>query len=223
MNQILITKNTNYDYLNYFKLEKKYQKDMSNKKNYLIILSFSSIICLLLAFYLLFSYSIRINNNRRLNEISNKYSIVSNYSSLQNLNSNVIKLSNKIYIIGLIEIPKIDISYPIFENCNEELLKISVCKFAGPMPNEIGNMCIAGHNYKNNLMFSKLNKLDTGDSIYITDLNNVKKEYKIYKKTEIDANNLEEIKNTNYPEITLITCNSTNNSKRIVLKAKMKG
>lgn len=226
MNQILVTKNFNYDYLDKLKygiLDEKNTKYFSNKKNYLIILFFSSIICLIIIFYLIFSFLSRIYNNKKTIEISNKYSLVSNYSSLQDSNFNAIKLSDSIYIIGLIEIPKINISYPILSNCNENLLKISVCKFSGPMPNEMGNMCIAGHNYKNSLMFSKLNKLDIGDLIYITDLNNIKKEYMIYQKSEIDANNLDGIKSTNSTEITLITCNSSNNYKRIIIKAKMKG
>ena len=223
MNQILIT-NNNYDYLNYFKysiLEEKNQKNFSYKKNYIIVFMSSSIICLIIVFYLIFSFIIRIKNKQKTIEIYNKYNIISNYSSYQN--PNAIKLSDNIYIIGLIEIPEINISYPILSNCNENLLKISVCKFSGPMPNKIGNMCIAGHNYKNNLMFSNLNKLNIGDLIYITDLNNIKKEYTIYEKTEVSAYDLEGIKNTNSTEITLITCNSTNNSKRILIKAKMKG
>ena len=48
----------------------------------------------------------------------------------------------------------------VISKTNDELLKLSICRYYGPMPNEIGNLCIAGHNYKNNLMFSKLNKLN---------------------------------------------------------------
>ena len=32
-----------------------------------------------------------------------------------------------------------------------------------------GNMCLAGHNYKNDTFFSKLSKLKTGDIIEIHD------------------------------------------------------
>ena len=227
MNQILIINNNKYkcDYYDYYYLKydilnEKTSRVISNKVNYLIILLFSSIICVLLIFYLLFSIFTRIKNNKKASEISNKYSIISNYSSFTN--SEAIKLSDKIYIIGLIEIPDIDISYPILSNCNEDLLKISVCKFGGPMPNKTGNMCIAGHNYKNSLMFSKLDKLEIGNQIYITDLNNFKKEYIVYKKSEINQNNLEVVQNTISTELTLVTCNPYNNSKRIIIKAKVK-
>ena len=56
----------------------------------------------------------------------------------------------------MIEIPKIGIYYPIISEATDELLKISPCRIAGPMPNEDGNLCIAGHNYDNYKFFSKL-------------------------------------------------------------------
>ena len=71
-------------------------------------------------------------------------------------------------------------------------------------------------------MFSKLYKLNINDSIYITDLNNVKLEYVIYKKFKVKENNLDCIANTSNIEVTLITCNERNNSERIVVKAKVK-
>ena len=48
------------------------------------------------------------------------------------------------------------------------------------MPNHNGNLCIAGHNYKNSLMFSKIEELKINDSIYISDLNKNRIEYIIY-------------------------------------------
>ena len=37
-------------------------------------------------------------------------------------------------VIGIIEIPKINISYPILSNSTENLLKISVCRFSRSSP-----------------------------------------------------------------------------------------
>ena len=161
------------------------------------------------------------NLTNNTNKKKNKYSINTLYSESSSYEA--IKLSDSISIIGLIEIPKISISYPILKESNSELLKISVCRFSGPMPNKIGNLCIAGHNYKSNSMFSKLHKLNIGDSIFITDLNNVKLEYVVYDKFKVKQNNLECTKSSNNVEITLITCNDNNNKERVVIKAKMKG
>ena len=207
MNQILVTSNITI-----------------NRKNlifYLILFFCCISICIFILIYLLHCYLLNLNKEKQTHLLKSKYNIITLYPLSANYTT--LKLSNNISVIGLIEIPKINISYPIIENTNKDLLKISVCRFSGPFPNRIGNLCIAGHNYKNNSMFSNLSKLLINDSIYITDLNNTKLEYIIYDKFKVRENNLDCIKNTNNIEITLITCNSSNNSERIVIKAKMKG
>ena len=74
-------------------------------------------------------------------------------------------------IIGNIIIDKINVNYPILSNLTDELLKISICKFYGPNPNLVGNMCLAGHNYNDSRFFSRLNELKIGDSIRIINHN----------------------------------------------------
>lgn len=222
MNQILITKNNDINY-DAFLYNSNYliNKKIENKKKYLIIFLISIIIGIIILIYFIFSFFKKINEQNQTNILKEKYNINSLYSTTNEYSA--LKLSNDISIIGLIEIPKINISYPILSNSNEDLLKISVCRFSGPLPNRVGNMCIAGHNYNNTLMFSKLNKLNIGDSIYISDLNNIKLEYVIYNKFRVKQNNLNCTENTNDVEITLITCNENNNSERIVIKAKVRG
>ena len=57
---------------------------------------------------------------------------------------------------------------------------MSVCRFAGPLPNEVGNLCIAGHNYVDYKLFSRLNELELNDEITVYDLSGKNKTYKIY-------------------------------------------
>lgn len=214
MNQILVTRDNYYFYENVILENKK------SKKNYLFIFYISISVCIIILFYLLYSYFSKLNERKKTDNIIEKYNITSLYSS--NNEYSAIKLSNDIAIIGLIEIPSINISYPILANSSEDLLKISVCRFSGPLPNRVGNLCIAGHNYRNSMMFSKLYKLNINDSIFITDLNNVRLEYIIYEKYKVNEDNLNCINNTQDIQITLITCNEYNNSERIVVKAKVK-
>ena len=101
-------------------------------------------------------------------------------------------------------------------------LKYLFVDFVGPLPNEKGNLCIAGHNYKNSLMFSKLKNLEINDSFFISDTNKRKKEYLIYSKKIVPENDNLSTKNSDSPEVTLITCQNNNNKKRLVIKAKMK-
>ena len=148
-------------------------------------------------------------------------------SSTSNLVSNYIKdlefpAESTENIIGIIQIPKINISYPIFSNLTDELLKISPCRFYGEMPNKISNLCIAGHNYDNGKFFSNLYKLDIGDAIYIYDNNINKFQYivtDIYEVEEIDWSPIKS-KSLKNPTLTLITCNNKN-KKRLIIKSNL--
>lgn len=125
------------------------------------------------------------------------------------------------YTIGRITIPKISVDYPILSETTEELLKKSPCKFWGADPNQVGNFCIVGHNYRNKLFFSKVPTLEIGDIIEITDLSNNTLQYSIYDKFEIEPDNTEctsQLTNGR-KEITVITC-TNDGKKRVVVKAR---
>ena len=59
-------------------------------------------------------------------------------------------------------------------------MKVCSSKFFGPEPNEIGNFCIAGHNYEQENMFNHLIDLEKGDELYLSDNKNGKITYSIY-------------------------------------------
>lgn len=124
-------------------------------------------------------------------------------------------------IEGIIEIPKINIKYPIIDHTNEETMKVSITKFWGPQANEIGNYTVAGHNNKDGTMFGKTKYLQIGDKIKLTNLKNKIIEYEIFKIYSIDPDDVscvESVENGTR-EITLITC--TNGHKnRLVTKAR---
>ena len=129
--------------------------------------------------------------------------------------------------IATINIPKINVKYPIIDGPTdtteetEDLLKISPTKFWGPEPNEVGNFCIVGHNYRNTRFFSKVPILEAGDIIEITDLSGKTIQYKVYNKYEVEPTDVScttQLTNGR-KEITLITC--TDDSKhRVVVKAR---
>lgn len=126
------------------------------------------------------------------------------------------------YTIGVINIPSINVNYPILSTYTDELLKIAPCRFHGPNPNEVGNLCIAGHNYKNSKFFSKVPNLQLGDKIEITDLSGRMLTYTIYDKFIVNPDELEctsQLTNGN-KEITLITC-TNDNKQRHIIKARV--
>lgn len=125
------------------------------------------------------------------------------------------------YTIGVINIPSINVNYPILSTYTDELLKIAPCRFHGPNPNEVGNLCIAGHNYKNSKFFSKVPNLQLGDKIEITDLSGRMLTYTVYDKFIVNPDELEctsQLTNGN-KEITLITC-TNDNKQRHIIKAR---
>ena len=123
--------------------------------------------------------------------------------------------------IGYISIPSIDVKYPILFETSTALLKVSVCKFWGGNPNEVGNLCIAGHNYRNKRFFSKVPTLSVGDIIEITDTSKTTLKYEVFDKYTVDPTDTSCTSQiTNGKKIvTLITC--TDDSKqRVIVQAK---
>lgn len=117
-----------------------------------------------------------------------------------------------------LEIPKINLNSYVLKEYSIEALKVSITRFWGSNPNEIGNFCIAGHNYKE---FKNITKLNIGDTLILTDNFNGIKQYQIYdiykvlpKQTECLSQETD-----GRTEITLITC-TPNSKKRIIIKAK---
>lgn len=103
---------------------------------------------------------------------------------------------------------------------SDELLKISPCKFYGPLPGKSGNLCIAGHNYDNDKFFSKISSLSVNDEIIIYDNSNNKFSYFVSDIYEVSSDDLSPVYSydKNNKQLTLITCNNFNNN-RIVVKA----
>lgn len=135
------------------------------------------------------------------------------------------KTSNgeKYTIIGMLEIPKINIKYDILSSTSVALLKVSLNRYWGAQPNEVGNMCIVGHNYLDSRFFGKLHKLTEGDVVKITDSMGNTLSYYVYDKfvaDPYDTSCTSQLTNGE-KEITLITCYNKG-TQRMVVKARAK-
>lgn len=129
MNQIL---NFNNDSSNSTK------RSYTHIKNYKVIFSFSIIICIILIIiYFFIRYNIN-KNDKISKELANNFSLSTLYSnSIDEYSSQKLEVTNKEpFVIGLIEIEKIKLIYPILSETTNELLKLSPCRYFGPMPNE---------------------------------------------------------------------------------------
>ena len=125
------------------------------------------------------------------------------------------KISSKIYI------PKINLETYVLEQYSTQALLTSVTKFYGANPNQIGNFCVAGHNYGPANMFQNLKKLNINDEIYLTDIEGNKMKYIIYDTYTVLPNDTKCLsqKTNGEIELTLITC-TFNSEKRIIIKAR---
>lgn len=195
------------------------EKNRTEKKSFRVqfILSIISIFI----FVSLYFYSkFLLNQKENLSDtLKDNYSI----SQLYAKNSDTNSLSyNHSMIIGMIEIPKLSLSYPIFSSLDDELLKVAPCKFSGEMPPNSSNLCIAGHNYDNTKFFSNIGSLENGDEIFIFNQVGIKFIYSVFNKYEVEDNDFSPIEKDYQGgnELTLITCNNLN-KRRIVVKAKI--
>lgn len=131
---------------------------------------------------------------------------------------------NNFVMIGYIEIPKINIKYPILEKETVPSLEQSVAvRYPdNPKLNKPGNVVIAGHNYRNGQFFSNLKNVATGDIIKITDANGQTLVYTIYEKYETTPEDVAYITRDigDNTEITLVTC-TDDSSARIIVKARV--
>lgn len=123
-------------------------------------------------------------------------------------------------VIGKLEIPKIKLSTYILDHTDKKTLKVSITKLYGPNINEVGNFCMAGHNYRNNKMFGGIKKLEKGDKIVLTNTYGKSITYEVYENYQTDPKDVSSLSQETMGEreITMITC-TAGAIKRVIVKA----
>lgn len=128
-------------------------------------------------------------------------------------------------VLAKLEVPKINLETYILKHYTLEGMKVCASKFWGPEPNEIGNFCIAGHNYEQENMFHHLIDLEIGDDLYLTDNKNGKYAYTIYNIYRVKPQNTAPIgqKTDEKRIVTLITCVNYSQNRLIVQAVEKRG
>lgn len=193
MNQILVNKNLN------------------KKIKYIFKVQF--LISIIIAFIFVIIFMFNYNNEENLEKISIEINKAIKLSYIYTVEDN----KSDIYF-GKIIIDKINLEYTIFNEFNEELLKIAPCKFYGKNIIDKGNIAIVAHNYNDERFFGRLSELEIKDKIKILSLDNKEYTYTIYDIFETEADDMSVLKSNKYYELTLITCNNIN-KKRLVVKS----
>lgn len=202
------------------------------KKFFLKFQLFISIVVFLLLIVYLFLYWQNLHRDELYSD-----SLLSNYN-LTRLYANS-ESSNTLYsndffsildanssnnpILGIIKIKAINVYYPFFAYYSDENLKLSPCRFFGPEPGRIGNVCILGHNYNNDKFFSNVSLLKPNDEIVLYD--NLQNSFYYFVENVYEVNNSDFSPIYDYDKngmfLTLITCNNVNNN-RIIVRACVK-
>lgn len=126
-------------------------------------------------------------------------------------------------VIARLDIEKIDIHLPVLSETSTKALKVSVCFYQGPQPGEDGNLVITGHNYRSGAHFGKLDQMEEGDAVSLTDRQGNVYDYTVYKTEVITPDNIEALHDTKYAnEITLVTCEA-NANRRLLVRCRLNG
>lgn len=237
MNQLLIT---TYMDENEERIEKQYQPNKLRNSKVLVIPIIVLILMFLLSSYYVYAMynkstnqneeqqvsSVEINENA---DIEKETGIVITEAVEENIieeekvnEENVQEVSANVpsepYDIAYLKISKINLNLPVLSQTSEELMNQKLNKFWGGDPNEVGNFCIIGHNYKRFL--KRLPEMNIGDTIEIKDLTERTLIYKIYDIYEVnpkDTSCTSQLTDGK-KEVTLITC-VVGGKERLIIKA----
>lgn len=160
------------------------------------------------------------------NELQDESKFENQSSQLQTATSTYTASDGKKYeAIGIVRIPKINVNYPILaQTTNADVMKVAPYKFWGANPNEVGNLCIIGHNYRRKgVFFSDVPSLTVGDIVEVQDLSQRTIQYEVYDLHTVDPNDRSDT--TQYTngkkEVTLITC-TNDATQRVIVKCTEK-
>lgn len=135
-----------------------------------------------------------------------------------------IDLQDENEVIGTLEIPKLELSAPIKEGIEQEILANSIGHFNNSSIWN-GNVCLASHNRGDSVKhyFDRINELVNGDTIiYKTKLG--ERSYQVIQTKEIENTDwsITENKTKDKNTITLVTCITNQPEKRFCVIAEEK-
>lgn len=126
------------------------------------------------------------------------------------------KTINGIKYIGILEVPKLNLQLPVMSHWSYDGLKIAPGRYQGSVYKR--NIIIAGHNYRSH--FSRLKTLDLGSTIYFTDVEGNRFEYRISDIEIIKGTNVKQMKKGKW-DMTLFTC-TYGGQNRMALRCTLK-
>ena len=103
--------------------------------------------------------------------------------------------------IGIITIPAIDIRLPIQKEWSSENARTSPCRYKGSV--YTNDLIVAGHNYQRH--FGKLNQLNSGDTVIVTDIDGRQYYYEVTYTETIGTYEVDKMDEGEW-DFTVFTC-----------------
>lgn len=131
-------------------------------------------------------------------------------------------ITEKLNVLGIIKIDKIDLKAPISEGAELDILKYSIGHIEStPKLNSIGNSVIAGHrSHSFGVYFNRLDEMEVGDEI-VVETSKEKVTYVVYEILLVEPNDVSVLRNSSkYRVLTLVTCDPVYNpTHRLIVHA----
>ncbi len=103
--------------------------------------------------------------------------------------------------IGVLDIPALDLSFPIISGWSYDALQIAPCRYSGSA--YLDNLVIAGHNYRSH--FASLPQLQPGDSVTFTDMDGNVFSYEVSSLETLSPYAISDMTSGDW-DLTLFTC-----------------
>ena len=127
-------------------------------------------------------------------------------------------------VIGIINIPRIDLTLPVMEGTTEHVLLQAIGHMKEtPMPGQEGNAAFAGHrSHTLSRFFNRLDELGILDEVYIK-TKTTQQKYEVYDIQIVKPTDIHILEpDIEGSTITLITCHPLySNKQRLIVKAKL--
>lgn len=108
--------------------------------------------------------------------------------------------------VGVVEIPKIDVTRPVIEGVGDEELKNGVGRLeTSSPPSHVGNLVLAGHRVTYGRPFHNVDQLVEGDEI-VVEIRGVKYTYHVTGSKIVGPEDLSVLESTEESTITLVAC-----------------
>lgn len=119
--------------------------------------------------------------------------------------------------IGTVEIPSLGLLLPVQNEWDKKDAKYAVCRYKGSVYEN--DLIICGHNYEEH--FGKLNQLNSGDDVIVTDMNGISYYFKVSNMETLGATDIEEMESGDW-DLTLFTC-TIGGANRVTIRCEATG